>query len=359
MEKEKEKPKKRKDKEKEGHVQLQSCMKDNLDDGDEGGPTFTETIKLTEHGINKQDVDKLLDSGLNTIESIFFAMKKTLLDIKGINEAKAEKIKAAAEDIMSKTKGSGFNKSILALEKRKNLTLITTGSRDLDDLLRGGMETSSITELFGEFRTGKSQICHTLCVTSQLHKKDGGGGGKAMYIDTEGTFRPERLIPIAKRYGLDPNQVIDNVYYARAFNHEHQLKLLAAASSLMSKEKFALLVVDSATNLYRTDFTGRGELFARQSHLGKFLRALQKIADEYGVAVVITNQVVACVDNSGFGGPDKKPIGGHVMAHACQTRLYLKKGKGDNRVCKVYDSPSLPEAEAGYSIKEDGINDPN
>jgi DNA repair protein RAD51 len=221
------------------------------------------------------------------------------------------------------------------------------------------METGSITEIFGEFRTGKTQICHTLCVTCQLPKHEGGGAGKALYIDTEGTFRPEKLESIAQRYNLDPEEVINNVFYARAYNSDHQNKLLIQACALMAESKFALLIVDSATALFRTDFSGRGELSARQMSLGKFLRNLQKIADEFQVAVVITNQVVAQVDGSAFGGMnDKKPIGGHIMAHAAQTRLYLRKGNKDNRICKVYDSPCLPESEATYSITDNGIDDP-
>ncbi len=212
--------------------------------------------------------------------------------------------------------------------------------------------------MFGEFRTGKTQICHTLCVTCQMSRERGGGDGKALYIDTEGTFRPEKLKPIAERFELDPEEVVANVLYARAYNSDHQNKLLMQACGLMSESKFALLVVDSATALYRTDFSGRGELSARQMSLAKFLRNLQKIADEFQVAVVITNQVVAQCDGNTFGaGNDKKPIGGHIMAHAAQTRLSLRKGMKECRICKIYDSPCLPEEEAQYAISDQGIID--
>jgi DNA repair protein RAD51 len=252
----------------------------------------------------------------------------------------------------------GFEPSNIFLEKRMNLTYLSTGSKELDKLLGGGIETGSITEMFGEFRTGKTQICHTLCVTCQLPKEQGGGGGKALYIDTEGTFRPEKLGNIAERFGLDPEEAIQNVLYARAYNSDHQNKLLLQACGLMAENKFALLIVDSATALYRTDFSGRGELSARQMSLAKFLRNLQKIADEFQVAVVITNQVVAQVDGNSFGGAnDKKPIGGHIMAHASQTRLSLRKGQKEKRLCKVYDSPCLPEEEAAYAITDNGIDD--
>jgi len=201
-------------------------------------------------------------------------------------------------------------------------------------------------------------LCHQICVTCQLPLDQGGGEGKALYIDTEGTFRPERLVAIAKRYGLKEEEVLDNVSYARAHNSDHQTKLLIEASAMMAEARYSLIVVDSATALYRTDYSGRGELSARQMHLAKFLRALQQLADTYGVAVVMSNQVVATVDGSAmFAADPKKPIGGNIVAHASTTRLYLRKGRGEQRICKVYHSPILPEAEASFGIYPDGISD--
>jgi len=309
---------------------------------------------LQEGGINSSDIKKLIEAGYNSLESLSYNPKKNLVLIKGLSEAKIDKIIKVVEDILK----YGIKPSSYALEERKKLVRITSGSKELDTLLGGGFESNSITELFGEFRTGKTQICHTLCVTCQLPRNEGGGEGKAIYIDTEGTFRPEKLAPIAERFGLDPKQVIENVFYARAYNSDHQNRLLLQVCALMCEQKFSLLIVDSATALYRTDYTGRGELSNRQMSLAKFLRNLQKIADEHKIVVVITNQVVATVDGNAFGGNDKKPIGGHIMAHACQTRLYLKKGLKQNRICKIYDSPSLPESEATYSITDRGTDDP-
>jgi len=252
----------------------------------------------------------------------------------------------------------GFTTAAEFHKTRSEIISLTTGCKDFDTLLQGGIETGSITELFGEFRTGKTQLAHTLCVTCQLPLDQGGGEGKALYIDTEGNFRPERLLAIAERYKLDGNVVLDNVAVARAYNSDHQCQLLVQASAMMAESRFALLVVDSATALYRTDFSGRQELSARQMHLARFLRSLQRLADEFGVAVVITNQVVATVDGSAvFQADPRKPIGGNIMAHASTTRLYLKKAAGENRICKVYDSPCLPEAECKFSILADGIGD--
>lgn len=149
-----------------------------------------------------------------------------------------------------------------------------------NSLLVGGIETGSITELFGEFRTGKTQLCHTMAVTCQLPIDLGGAEGKCIYVDTEGTFRPERLLSVAERFGMDGARALDNVAYARAYNTDHQLTLLTQAAAMMSESRYCLLVVDSATALYRTDYSGRGELSARQMHLARFLRTLLRLADE-------------------------------------------------------------------------------
>ncbi|KAF9906770.1 recombinase rad51 [Linnemannia zychae] len=310
--------------------------------------------KLEECGIQAADIKKLRDAGYYTVESVAFTPKKNLLTVKGISDAKADKIISEACRLVP----MGFTTATDFHERRSKLLKITTGSGELDKLLGGGIETGSITEIFGEFRTGKSQLCHMLAVTAQLPEAMSGGEGKCLYIDTEGTFRPERLLSIAERYGLVGEEVLENVACARAHNTDHQMQLLVNAAAMMAETKFAVLIVDSATALYRTDYSGRGELSARQMHMARFLRNLQRLADEFGVAVVITNQVVAQVDGmSMFSADSKKPIGGNIMAHASTTRLSLRKARGENRVCKIYDSPCLPESEAQFSIGPHGIAD--
>jgi len=321
------------------------------EDGKEGGINTIE--KLEKYGIASSDIKKLKDSGYYTVESVAYATKKSLSSVKGISEVKADKLLAEASKIVP----MGFTTAATISHNRSEMIQITTGAKSLDKLLDGGIETGSITELFGEFRTGKTQLCHTLCVTCQLPLAQGGGEGKAMYIDTEGTFRPERLTAIAERFGLSSSDVLDNVAYARAYNSDHQSTLLMNASAMMAETRYALIVVDSATALYRTDYVGRGELAARQMHLARFLRSLMRLADEFGIAVVITNQVVADPGGGMFAGPQNKPIGGNIMAHASTTRLYLRKGAGDTRVCKIYDSPSLPENEEKFCIGLNGIED--
>ncbi|XP_045611466.2 DNA repair protein RAD51 homolog A [Procambarus clarkii] len=316
------------------------------------GPLLIHTLE--QNGISVADIKKLEEAGYYTVEAVAFAPKKALLGIKGVSEAKADKILAEA----SKLVPMGFTTATEFHQKRADLVQLTTGSKELDKLLGGGIETGSITEMFGEFRTGKTQLCHTLAVTCQLPLDMGGGEGKCLYIDTEGTFRPERLLAVADKYGLSGADVLDNVAYARAYNSDHQTQLLIQAAAMMAESRYALLIVDSAMALYRTDYAGRGELSARQMHLARFLRMLLRLADEFGVAVVITNQVVAQVDGAAmFAADPKKPIGGNIMAHASTTRLYLRKGRGETRICKIYDSPCLPEAEAMFGIYADGIGD--
>ncbi|KAL0094888.1 DNA repair protein RAD51 [Phycomyces blakesleeanus] len=320
---------------------------------EESGPLLI--AHMEKSGISSMDIKKLKEAGFYTIESIAYAPKKHLLAIKGISETKADKLLAEAAKLVN----LGFTTAMEVHTRRQDIVTITTGSKDLDKALGGGIETGSITEIFGEFRTGKSQLCHMLSVTCQLPIDAGGGQGKCMYIDTEGTFRPTRILAVSQRYGMDNESTLDNIAYARAYNTDHQSSLLLQAAAMMSESRFAILIVDSAMALYRTDYSGRGELAARQTHLAQFLRQLQRLADEFGIAVVITNQVVAQVDGgaSMFNPDPKKPAGGNIIAHASCTRLYLRKGRGENRICKIYDSPSLPENECTFSITEDGISD--
>ncbi|KAJ9550457.1 hypothetical protein OSB04_014502 [Centaurea solstitialis] len=332
---------------------------------------------VTSHGINAGDVKKLQDAGIYTCNGLMMHTKKsfyvTELDWdKGLSEAKVDKICEAAEKIVVTAlficykfqfvryysytvqmfmvlfliQNFGYITGSDALLRRKAVVRITTGSQALDELLGGGIETLQITEAFGEFRSGKTQLAHTLCVSTQLPTSMKGGNGKVAYIDTEGTFRPDRIVPIAERFGMDAGAVLDNIIYARAYTYEHQYNLLLGLAAKMSEEPFRLLIVDSVIALFRVDFTGRGELAERQQKLAQMLSRLTKIAEEFNVAVYMTNQVIADPGGGVFISDPKKPAGGHVLAHAATVRLMFRKGKGEQRVCKVFDAPNLPESEA-------------
>eukprot|EP00842_Homolaphlyctis_polyrhiza_P005279 jgi/Hompol1/5752/HPOL_002073-RA len=293
--------------------------------------------------------------GITTVRGVQMATCRALLKIKGFSEVKVDKIKEASAKLI----GTGFITATELLNRRKCVLRISTGSSEFDKLLGGGIQSMSITEAFGEFRTGKTQLAHTLCVTAQLPISMGGANGKAAFIDTEGTFRPERIEQIAIRFGLDPQATIDNIMVARAFNSEHQFDLLTElAVRLCDDRQYRLVVVDSIMALFRTDFTGRGELADRQQKLGAMLAKLTRISEEFNVAVYLTNQMTADPGAMmSFGADPKKPIGGHVLAHASATRLYLKKGRGETRICKLWDSPDMPDAEAIYEITPGGIAD--
>jgi DNA repair protein RAD51 len=244
------------------------------------GPLLVD--KLQEAGIHLQDIKKLTEAGFHTVEAIAYTPKKNLISIKGISEQKAEKILAEGErwsilppihahrPAAQKIVPLGFQSATEVHARRSELVHITTGSKNLDTLLggrrkilclrrfnilmrTGGMETGSITELFGEFRTGKSQLCHTLAVTCQLPVDMGGGEGKCLYIDTEGTFRPVRLLAVAERYGLNGEEVLDNVAYARAYNADHQHQLLTAASALMSESRSVWIILDGTNRVHSGD----------------------------------------------------------------------------------------------------------
>ncbi|XP_019902380.1 meiotic recombination protein DMC1/LIM15 homolog isoform X2 [Esox lucius] len=312
---------------------------------------FQDIDTLQKHGINMADLKKLKSVGICTVKGIQMTTRKALCNIKGLSEAKVDKIKEAAGKMLT----NGFLTAFEYSAKRKQVFRITTGSLEFDKLLGGGMESMAITEAFGEFRTGKTQLSHTLCVTAQLPGEDGYTGGKVIFIDTENTFRPDRLKDIAERFNVDHDAVLDNVLYARAYTSEHQMELLDFVAAKFHEEGgvFKLLVIDSIMALFRVDFSGRGELAERQQKLAQMLSRLQKISE-----VFVTNQMTADPGaGMSFQADPKKPIGGHILAHASTTRISLRKGRGEMRIAKIFDSPDMPENEATFAITPGGVAD--
>jgi DNA repair protein RadA len=303
-------------------------------------------------GVGAATSKKLIDAGYNTLQALVMIPPKIIMEDCGIGEKTAESIIKAAREVLDLTYVSADQ----VWQKRKNLSRITTGTRGIDELLGGGLETGGITEMFGEYRTGKTQICHQLCVNVQLPKSEGGLDGNALYIDTEGTFRPERLIQMSEAKGLDPRNVLKNVYTARAYNSQHQIILIKDANQKISELNIKLVIVDSLISHFRSEFIGRGTLATRQQMLNQHLHDLHRLANIYpDLAVVVTNQVQSKPDT--FFGDPNRATGGHIIAHGATVRVYLRKGKGEQRVMKMIDAPNLPEGETIFVITESGIVD--
>lgn len=313
-------------------------------------------------GVGPSTAKKLAESGYETVMSLAAASLKELTAIAGIGGTAAQKIITQARSIMELS----FETADVILERRKELSRITTGSKALDELFGGGgIETGSMTELFGEFRTGKTQVAHQMCVTVQLPRSMGGLRGEepdsepviAIYIDTEGTFRPERIVSMCERYKdvIDPVDVLRNIRVARAYNSDHQMSLSEKLARDAQLTNIKLAVMDSLTSHFRAEYIGRGELAGRQQKLNKHIHTLLRVADISGVSIIVTNQVSAKPDM--FFGDPTAPVGGHVVGHASQTRVYLRKSKGNRRIARIYDSPLLPEGEAVFTITESGIID--
>ena len=302
-------------------------------------------------GVGDTAAKKLADAGFKTLESIAVASGVELREIAGLGEGTAEKAIKAARDALD----MGFETADILAEKRKQVGRLTTGSKELDNLIGGGIETQSITEVYGKMASGKSQWCFQTAVTVQLPKERGGLEGNCLYIDSENSFRPERVIQVAKKFDLDVDATLKNIFVARAYNAEHQMILAEKAAEMIKEHNIKLLIVDSLTAQFRAEFVGRGTLAERQQKLNKHLRTLQKVAEMSNVVVLVTNQVISRPDIL-FGDPTE-PVGGNVVGHATKTRLYLRKSKEDKRVAKLIDSPSLPDGEALYRITENGIED--
>ncbi|RLJ09077.1 MAG: DNA repair and recombination protein RadA [Candidatus Aenigmatarchaeota archaeon] len=302
-------------------------------------------------GVGDKTVEKLKEAGYTDFMSIAASSAGELMSAVGLGEDTANKIIDAARQNCD----MGFDTAAKVLEKRGNVGKITTGSKSLDQLLGGGVETQCILEAHGAYGSGKSQLGHQLAVNVQLPKERGGLGAKAVFIDTEQTFRPERIQQMAEAAGLDPEKALENVLVARAYNSDHQVVLAERCEELLKEHNVKLVVVDSLMASFRSDYTGRGTLASRQQKLNRHLHKLQKLADIHNIAVYVTNQVMARPDIL-FGDPTA-PIGGHVLGQQATYRLYLRKSKEDKRIAKLIDSPCLPEGEAVFRVTPEGIRD--
>ncbi|NOZ81987.1 MAG: DNA repair and recombination protein RadA [Candidatus Micrarchaeota archaeon] len=311
-----------------------------------------EEIDISElPGVGEKTAEKLKEAGYTDIMAIAASSPGDLCAVADIGEKTAERIIEAAR----KSLKMGFEPASQVFERRQKVAKITTCSKNLDSLLGGGVETQAITEFHGAFGSGKSQVGFQLLVSVQLPEERGGLDGAALIIDTENTFRPERIKQIAEALGLDHRKVLENIFVARAYNSDHQMVLAEKAKDIIKERNIKLIVVDSLTSHFRSDFSGRGELAPRQQKLNRHLHTLQKLADVFNLAVYVTNQVMARPDVL-FGDPTT-PIGGHIVGHQATYRVYVRKSKGDTRIARLIDSPHLPEGEAIFRITEEGIRD--
>ncbi len=303
-------------------------------------------------GVGATIASKLKSAGYVDMIALATANPMDVIEVCEIGEPTAKKIIAEAREAAKMNFLSGLEFE----EKRKAVQRISTGSNALDILLGGGVESQAITECYGEFGSGKSQIAFQLTVNVQLPKEKGGLDGHAIWIDTEGTFRPARIEQLAKVKGIDPKEVLQNIKVGRAYSSDHQILLVDKIPDLINKDpKIKLVVVDSMMSLFRAEYVGRGTLADRQQKLNVILHNLQRLADRFNIAIYITNQVMARPDMM-FGDPTA-PVGGHIIGHVATYRIYLRKGKKGLRVARLVDSPSLPEGEATFQIGTDGITD--
>ena len=302
-------------------------------------------------GVGEGTAAKLKEAGYDSIETIAYSMPAELTEIGGIGEGTAKKIINICRQAME----MGFETGTDVLERRKEVRRIDTASKELNALLGGGVETQAITECYGKFGSSKTQLGFQLCVNAQKPVEEGGLDGGVLFIDTEGTFRPERIKQIADASGIDGDKVLEGIQVARATNSDHQMLLLEKAEDLVKQGKIKLIIIDSLTSYFRSDYVGRGTLAERQQKLNKHMHVLLRYADRYNVAVYVTNQVMDRPDIL-FGDPTT-PIGGHVLAHISTFRVYLRRSKEDRRIAKLVDSPNLPDNECVFRVTPDGIRD--
>ncbi|MEM4586004.1 MAG: DNA repair and recombination protein RadA [Candidatus Caldarchaeum sp.] len=308
-------------------------------------------------GVGKATEEKLNSAGITSVLDLAAATPRELVEL-GISPEKAEELclKARLLLIESGFLDREFVPATEVLERRKSMQRLTTGSRALDAMLGGGVETQAITELIGEFGSGKTQVCHTLCVMAQLPREQGGLEGSAIYIDTEATFRPERISQIAEARGLDSQKILENIIFASVYNSSHLQLTVKELGRYVEKYKARLVIIDSIISHFRAEFIGRGTLAERQQRLNDLLHRLLRTAQVHNIAVVLTNQVQANPDQ--FFGDPNKPSGGHVLAHSSTYRIFIRRAANNTRLARIIDSPyHPPTAEAYFKITEKGVED--
>lgn len=303
-------------------------------------------------GVGPTTAKKLEEAGYDELMAIAVASPGELAGIADVGEGTASKIIQAAR---LKADVGGFETGDVILERMKQRKKLTTGSKSFDELMGGGFESQAITELFGEFGSGKTQIAHQLCVNVQLPAEEGGMDGHAIFIDTENTFRPERIIHMASAYDIDTEDALKKIHVATAYNSNHQMMLVDKAMEIAKENPVRLIVVDSLTGHFRAEYVGRGTLAERQQKLNTHMHSLLRFGRLNNALICVTNQVSAKPD--AFFGDPTRPIGGHIVGHTAMFRLYLRKSKGGKRIARLIDSPHLPEGEAVFMVTESGIRD--
>lgn len=300
-------------------------------------------------GVGPATIEKLEAVGYTDLMSVGVATPGEIIDATGMTQAAAKKIIATARASLE----MGFESGEEVLKKRDLVVKLSTGSKNFDALMEGGFESAAITECYGEYGSGKTQIGHILAVNclKQYPKST------VVYIDTENTFRPERIGQLCKGVGIDPSEVLKNIKVAKAYNTDHQMLLAEKVEDLIKKQGLdvKLVIVDSLTAHFRAEFIGRGTLAERQQKLNRHMRDLSKLGQMHNLCVYVTNQVMSKPDT--FFGDPTVAIGGHIVGHASTFRLYLRKGKKGSRVAKLVDSPNLPEGEASFYVETGGLKD--
>ena len=308
-------------------------------------------------GVGPATRAKLESGGITTILDLAASTTNELVDSLNLTEETAHNLIFEAQKLL-KEKGYLEKDLVSANElfaRRAKMLRCTTFSQNLDDLLMGGIETQAVTEFYGEFGSGKTQICHTLCISSQLPVDQNGLNGSALYIDTESTFRPERAAQIAKARGLDVESVLKNIHVAKIYNASHLELIVRAMGGLIQQNNIKLVIIDSIISLHRAEFLGRGTLSERQQKLNAIMHRLKRVSEFYNVAVIITNQVQSSPDT--FFGDPTKAAGGNIIGHASTYRVYLRKA-GQERKAIMIDSPMHPYGDTNFVVTEGGIADP-
>jgi DNA repair protein RadA len=321
-------------------------------------------MRLEDLEIKPHLITKLKMAGIESVFDLAISIPHQLIEdgggmLTGADEhiALGLVMKAKKALVDSGLLSKDFSTAQEILERRRNLLKCTTGSSKLDSFLKGGIETQAMTEIAGEFGSGKSQICYTVCVTANMPVDKSGFGGNIIFIDTENTFRAERIFQIAEHRGInEPDEILRKIYVCKIYNTSHLEVIIQNLGKSIEEYKAKLVIVDSIIALHRAEFTGRGTLADRQQRLNIMLHKLTRLAEVHNIAVVITNQVQSQPDDFFAGGDGIRATGGNIMGHASTYRIFLRKA-GRDRMAIMIDSPCHAYDRTRFTVAEAGVQD--
>lgn len=305
-------------------------------------------------GVGEATAEKIFDGGYYSIMDVAVASVGSFTESTAITDATAIKIISGARKMVD----LGDSRTALEmLEEDKNIPKLSTGVKELDMAMQGGLTPGLITQIYAEGGLGKTQWAKTIATIATRPVEEGGLDTDVLYIDTEGTFRPNRVKQIAEARGFDVGKTLSRIHTWTARTTAEQILLVQDEIKKKSAELGGckLVIIDSLMTRFRGEFTGRGKLGERQNLINKHMFDLLSFARANNAVILVTVPVSANPD--AFFGNMAMPTGGNIVKHNSAYVLNIRRAKQGKVVLRVEKAPDLPMTEVLGQVKDSGMSD--